>query len=86
MAMLRELTAAARVIQRESARLDATAACVVLATDGRSVADDLETGVLALARSRSQAVGVDTEAGFVRLGRARALAQRLGAEFVCLAA
>jgi magnesium chelatase subunit D len=76
----------AAVVRREDARLQVTGTCVVLVTDGRGVAEDLDAGVAALTGCGPDIVVVDTERGFVQLGRARRLAARLAARYIRLAA
>jgi magnesium chelatase subunit D len=77
---------AAAVVRREDARLQVTGTCVVLVTDGRGEAQDLDAGADALTGCGPDIVVVDTETGFVQLGRARRLADRLAARYIRLAA
>jgi magnesium chelatase subunit D len=58
---------------------------LVLVTDGRH-RNDLTAAVNDVRASGAQALVVDTEAGAVRLGRARNLARDIGADYVAIAA
>ena len=80
------LLAAAAAVRRERARLDAAEARVVIVTDGRGDDAGLDRGIAALLAQTDDIVVVDSEGGFVRLGRARRLAERLGARYASLAA
>ena len=80
------LIAAAAVVRRERARLDAAEVRVVIITDGRGDDAGLDRGIAALMAQTDDIVVVDSEGGFVRLGRARRLADRLGARYARLAA
>ncbi len=55
------------------------------ATPGLDPTEAANAAAAAIAGARIRALVVDTEAGFVRLGRARALARTLGAEVIALA-
>ena len=80
------LVEAAAAARRERARLDAGETRVVIVTDGRGDDADLDRGIAALTAQTDDIVVVDSEEGFVRLGRARRLAARLGARYATLAA
>ena len=77
---------AAGVVHRERARMEAAESRVVLITDGRTDQVDLAHGSRVLSAECQDIVVVDSEDGFVRLGRARALAAALQARYVRLAA
>ncbi|MBV9359347.1 MAG: VWA domain-containing protein [Chloroflexi bacterium] len=80
------LLEAAALVRRERARTNAAETRVVLITDGRTDQMDVSRGILALTAECDDIVVIDSEHGFVRLGRARALASLLGAQYVRLVA
>ena len=80
------LLAAAAVVRRERGRVEASETRVVIVTDGRGDDANLDRGIAALTTQTDDIVVVDSEGGFVRLGRARRLAERLGARYASLAA
>jgi magnesium chelatase subunit D len=80
------LLEASGVARRERARTAAAQTRIVLITDGRTDQQDLERGIVALSAECDDIVVVDSEQGFVRLGRARGLASKLGARYVRLVA
>jgi magnesium chelatase subunit D len=80
------LLEASAVARRERARTEAAQTRVVLITDGRTDQADLERGIVALSAECDDIVVVDSEDGFVRLGRARGLASKLRARYIRLVA
>jgi magnesium chelatase subunit D len=80
------LLEASAVARRERARSDSAETRVVLITDGRGDQADLAPGIAALTAVSDDIVVVDSEQGFVRLGRARSLASSLRAHYVRLVA
>jgi magnesium chelatase subunit D len=77
---------ASSVVRREQSRSRAAHVRVVLITDARAPQADLSRGVAALTGACDDICVIDTEDGFVRLGRARRLATLLNARYVRLAA
>lgn len=85
------LSEAARVLDREGRRAGARRPLLVVVTDGRATSGADAVGRSHRAADRLAATGVDCvvvdcEAGPIRLGLARTLARRLGAEHVPVAA
>lgn len=80
-AALRE---AAAFVRRHVAGGSAEPLAVVLVTDGRSQQPGQEAAARLLARQPADITVLDTEDGFVRLGRARRLAARLGATYAAI--
>jgi magnesium chelatase subunit D len=80
------LLEASAVARRERARVEAAKTRVVLITDGRTTQTDLSRGISALTSACDDIVVVDSEDGFVRLGRAKRLASLLRARYVQLVA
>lgn len=78
------LHAAADFARREQQRQGANHVRVVLVTDGRGNDEGLDAAARALVAQADDLAVIDSEAGRVRLGRARRLAERLGAQYARL--
>jgi magnesium chelatase subunit D len=81
--LLEGLRAAEHMLRRERARNRIDETLLVLVTDGRYRGNP-GTVVATLRDQLAPALVVDTENGPVRLGRARALASKLGAEYIAI--
>ena len=79
------LQAAARLLGDERRRHPAERHTLLLLSDGRYRAGSDLDSLSALTDSHCERLLVDTEQGTIRLGRARRLAQRIGAHYLRLA-